>query len=46
MKQYTKHEKLKERTRVGSRNAKTKALGTIGRFGSSHTRASYVLDIF
>jgi hypothetical protein len=32
-KQYTKHEKLKEKTRVGSRNANTKALGTIGSFG-------------
>jgi hypothetical protein len=31
-KQYTKHEKLKER-RFGFMNANTKALGTIGSFG-------------
>jgi hypothetical protein len=35
-----------ERTRVGSRNANTKALGTIESFGWSQTRASYVLGIF
>jgi hypothetical protein len=37
---------FKERTRVGSRNANTKALGTIGSFGWSQTRASYVIGIF
>jgi hypothetical protein len=33
MKQYTKHEKLKERTRFVSRNMNAKTLGTIGSFG-------------
>jgi hypothetical protein len=37
---------FKERTRVGSRNANKKAPGTIGSFGWSQTRDSYVLSIF